>query len=54
LAVVAFFLKVAIFYFVVGVLENAVARTRFMNASAVFWTALAAAILSFVFYLANV
>ena len=54
LAIIAFFLKVAIFYFVVGILENAVARTRFMNAAAVFWTALAAAILSFVFYLANV
>ncbi|HUI87855.1 MAG TPA: respiratory chain complex I subunit 1 family protein [Anaerolineales bacterium] len=54
LAIVIFFLKVAIFYFIVGVLENAVARTRFLNASAVFWTAFAAAILSFVFYLANV
>ena len=54
IAVVVFFLKAAIFYFIVGVLENAVARTRFLNASAVFWTALAAAILSFVFYLANV
>lgn len=54
LAVIAFFLKVTVFYFVAGVLENAVARTRFLNASAVFWTALAAAVLSFVFYLANV
>ncbi|HUH98033.1 MAG TPA: NADH-quinone oxidoreductase subunit H [Anaerolineales bacterium] len=54
LAIIVFFLKVAIFFFVVGIFENAMARTRFMNASAVFWTAFAAAILSFVFYLANV
>ncbi len=54
LAVIAFFLKAAIFYFVIGVLENAVARARFLNASAIFWTAFAAAILSLVFYLANV
>jgi hydrogenase-4 component C len=54
LAVVVFFLKVVLFYFVVGILENAMARVRFMKASAVTWAALGAAILSFVFYLANV
>jgi len=54
LSVIAFFLKAAIFYFVIGVLENAVARARFLNASTVFWTAFAAAVLCLVFYLANV
>lgn len=54
LAVVVFFLKVFVFYFIVAVLENAMARVRFLKASAVTWTALGAAILSFVFYLANV
>ncbi len=54
LAMAAFLLKVALFYFIVGILENAMARVRFMKASAVTWAALGAAILSFVFYLANV
>jgi len=54
LAIVAFFLKVTLFYFIVGILENAMARVRFVKASAVTWAALGAAILSFVFYLANV
>ncbi len=54
LAVVVFLLKVTVFYFIVSVLENAMARVRFLKASAVTWTALGAAILSFVFYLANV
>jgi hydrogenase-4 component C len=53
-AVVVFFLKVLVFYFIVAVLENAMARVRFLKASAVTWTALGAAIMSFVFYLANV
>jgi hydrogenase-4 component C len=54
LSIAVFFLKVLGFYFIVGVLENAMARTRFIKASSVTWTALGAAILSFVFYLANV
>jgi hydrogenase-4 component C len=54
LAVAVFFLKAFVFYFIVAVLENAMARVRFLKASAVTWTALGAAILSFVFYLANV
>jgi len=53
-AVVVFFLKVLAFYFVVAVLENAMARVRFLKASAITWTAMGAAIMSFVFYLANV
>jgi hydrogenase-4 component C len=53
-AVCIFLLKVLAFYFVMAVFENAMARLRFLKASSLTWTALAAAILSFVFYLANV
>ena len=54
IAVFVFLAKVLVFYFVVAVFENAMARLRFLKASSLTWTALAAAILSFVFYLANV
>lgn len=54
LALAAFLLKAVVFYFTVGVLENAMARVRFMKAPAVTWLALGAAVLSFVFYLAKV
>lgn len=54
LAVIIFLLKVILFYFISAILENGMARVRFLKASAVTWTALGAAILSFVFYLANV
>jgi hydrogenase-4 component C len=54
LAVAAFFLKVIACYFLMALVENAMARVRFLKASAVTWTALGAAVLSFVFYLANV
>jgi formate hydrogenlyase subunit 4 len=54
LALVVFFLKAIVFYFIVAVLENVMARTRFMKAPAGTWLALGAAVLSFVFYLANV
>ena len=54
ISIAVFFLKVIAFYFIVAVLENAMARVRFLKASAVTWAALGAAILSFVFYLANV
>jgi hydrogenase-4 component C len=54
LGALIFFLKVGIFYFVIAVLENAMARVRFLKASAATWAAMGAAILSFVFYLANV
>jgi len=53
-AIVAFLVKAAIFYFVVALLENAMARMRFMKAPAATWLALGAAVLSFVFYLANI
>ena len=54
LAAVVFVLKALAFYFIAGVLENSMARVRFMKAPAVTWLALGAAVLSFVFYLANV
>jgi hydrogenase-4 component C len=53
-AILAFLLKVLVFYFVAALLENAMARMRFMKAPAATWLALGAALLSFVFYLANV
>jgi hydrogenase-4 component C len=51
---VTFLLKAVLFYFIVAVLENVMARMRFMNAPAVTWLAFGAAVLSFVFFLANV
>lgn len=54
LALVIFPLKALLWYFVAGVLENAMARTRFMNAPVAVWVALGLAFLSFIFYLANV
>lgn len=54
LAAVIFVLKVLLWFFIAAVLENAMARTRFMNAPVVVWMALGMAFLSFVFYLANV
>jgi hydrogenase-4 component C len=54
LALVVFPLKATLWYFIAAIFENAMARTRFMNAPAVVWMALGMALLSFVFYLANV
>lgn len=54
LALLVFPLKAVLWYFVAGIFENAMARTRFMNAPAVVWMALGMALLSFVFYLANI
>jgi hydrogenase-4 component C len=53
-ALITFLLKAVAFYFIVAVLENVMARVRFLNAPSVTWLALGAAVLSFVFYLANV
>jgi hydrogenase-4 component C len=53
-AVVVFLIKVLVFYFIAALLENAMARMRFMKAPAATWLALGAALLSFVFYLANI
>ena len=54
IALIVFPLKSVLWYFITAVLENAMARNRFMNAPAVVWMALGMALLSFVFYLANV
>ena len=54
LAAASFLLKALLFYFVAAVLENAMARMRFIKTPTVTWLALGAAVLSFVFYLANV
>lgn len=53
-ALLVFPLKAVLWYFVAAIFENAMARTRFMNAPAIVWMALGMALLSFVFYLANV
>jgi len=53
-ALVSFALKALAFFFVAAFLENIMARTRFMKAPAATWLALGSAVLSFVFYLANV
>ena len=54
LALIVFPLKAVLWYFIAAIFENAMARTRFMNSPALVWTALGMALLSFVFYLANV
>jgi hydrogenase-4 component C len=54
IGLVVFLLKVLVFYFGAALLENAMARMRFMKAPAAIWLALGAAVLSFVFYLADV
>jgi hydrogenase-4 component C len=54
IALIVFPLKALLWYFIAAVLENAMARNRFMSAPAVVWMALGLAFLSFVFYLANV
>lgn len=54
LALIVFLLKAVLWYFIAAIFENAMARTRFMNSPALVWTALGMALLSFVFYLANV
>jgi hydrogenase-4 component C len=54
IAVVAFFVKLLVCFALVAIVENSMARVRFMKTSAVTWAAFGAAILSFVFYLANV
>jgi hydrogenase-4 component C len=50
----AFLIKALLFFLVVAVLENVMARMRFMKTPATTWLALGAAVISFVFYLANI
>lgn len=54
IALILFTLKAFLFYFISAIIENAMARTRFIKAPAATLLALAAAVLSFVFFLANV
>jgi hydrogenase-4 component C len=54
IALVGFLVKAVIFYTIAAVLENVMARTRFIKVPAPIWLALGAAMLSFVFYLADV
>lgn len=53
-ALLLFVAKLALFCFVAALVENAMARVRFLRVASLTWAALAAAILSFVFYLAHV
>ncbi|MFM8320925.1 MAG: hypothetical protein ACKOC5_08440, partial [Chloroflexota bacterium] len=54
LALLALLLKLAVLAAAVAVLENLMARARFIKAPALSWLALGAALLAFVFYLARV
>ena len=54
IAILTFLLKAFVFYFIAAIVENVMARTRFLKSPAATLLALAAAVLSFVFYLANV
>lgn len=52
-AFAAFAVKVLVFFVFAAVVENSMARVRFLQASQVTWVALGTALLSFVFYLAG-
>jgi hydrogenase-4 component C len=54
IALMVFLLKALLWYFIAAVLENSMARNRFMNAPVIVWIALGMALLSFIFYLAKV
>jgi hydrogenase-4 component C len=54
ISVVVFGLKLIGCYLAMAMLENAMARVRFLKTPSVTWTSLGAAVLSYVFYLANV
>ena len=54
LSIAAFLLKALGFYFLVALLENGMARVRFVKAPVVIWVAFGAALLSFVFYLIEI
>jgi hydrogenase-4 component C len=54
ISLATFFLKAIFFFALMAVVENSMARVRFMKISNVTWAALGAAVLSFVFYLASV
>jgi len=54
IAALLFLLKAMALFVIAAVVENAMARIRFVKAPSVTWIALGAALLSFVFYLVNV
>ena len=54
IAAVLFILKALVLFIIAGILENSMARLRFVKAPSVIWIALGAALFSFVFYLVNV
>ena len=54
LALVTFLLKAAILYAVAALVENSMARVRFIKAPAVTWIALGVGLLCFAFYLVNI
>lgn len=54
LAVFVFLLKAALLYVIAAVLENAMARVRFLKAPAVTWIAMGVGLLCFAFYLVKI
>ncbi len=54
LGAVAFVIKIGIIYVLSAVAENGMVRVRFIKASELVWVAMGTALVSFVFYLANV
>jgi len=54
LALAVFLLKAAALYLIVAILENAMARVRFIKAPSVTWIALGVGLLSYAFYLVRI
>jgi hydrogenase-4 component C len=54
IAALLFLLKALALFMIAAVVENSMARIRFVKAPSMTWIALGAALLSFVFYLVNV
>ncbi len=54
LALAVFLVKAAALYFIAAILENAMARTRFIKAPSVTWIAVGVGLLCFAFYLVRI
>ncbi len=54
LALVTFLVKAAVLYVIAALVENSMARVRFIKASSVTWIALGVGLLCFAFYLVNI
>jgi hydrogenase-4 component C len=54
LALVAFLFKAALLYMLAALVENSMARVRFIKSSSVTWIALGVGLLCFAFYLVNI